>query len=173
MTREKLTAVAYSMAVEEIESFHRFETNTPQVLIWISRVRKEAERRIRTQNGINKTVMNTVRPMDLELVEWEANRIWPTVFVSTSLIRSLEFTNQELGTIACGGLSHKDFQGYVFCSLRRLHVLTEPDISKATIAELVENTVPAIIAKKVAKMDRMVAARFVIEDFLQSERSKL
>jgi hypothetical protein len=82
------------------------------------------------------------------------------------VVSSFELVNSELGAIITGCPGHQNLQSNIFCRVFRLSIPTEPNISKAAVAKLMDDTVPPIIAIYIVQVDRMVTTRLIVMDML-------
>jgi hypothetical protein len=158
--------MTYSLAVKKFDCLCNLQTKASQVVVRICRGTKQAERYIWAKNRIYKGDMVPIRPMDLEVVQWEANGLCAIAFRYMLVVNSFELVYSELGAIIAGCLGRQNLQSNIFRCLFCLSIPTEPHISKAAVAKLMNNTVSPVISIYIAQLNRMVATRLVVIDML-------
>ena len=98
--------MTYSLAVKKFDSLHNLQTKASQVIVRICRSTKQAERYIWAEDRIHKGEMVPIRPVDLEMVQWEADGLRAIAFGCILVVSSFELVHSELGAIITGYPGH-------------------------------------------------------------------
>jgi hypothetical protein len=87
--------------------------------------------------------------MNLEMIESKTDLV-----VISDILKKVKL---KLKAIFIGHAGNKNFERYVFWWPGGFHILAEPNISKASLAEFVDDTIATSGAKSVMQMYRMMA----------------
>ncbi|KAH8750098.1 hypothetical protein BGZ57DRAFT_861168 [Hyaloscypha finlandica] len=100
--------MTYSLAVKKFDSLRNLQTKTSQVIARICRGTKQAERQFWAKNRIHKGEAVPIRPMNLEVVQWEANELHAIAFVCMLAVSTFVLVHLELGAVVTGCLGHQN-----------------------------------------------------------------